>query len=184
MRYGFGVADSFDIGFEVILDLLCGDGKQCADGGAGSGSADDVKLPAKLVDPFADAGDANAEGYLSWSAGKNVKDSDAVVLDLHHDRFGVAFDSYARRGGSGVTMNVGQRFLHDTKNSELQFFFQAAKVIGDVNLHGNSSAFREKLRVRTEGGDQPGLLQHRRVQKGRDEANLTNRRARKSRGGS
>lgn len=137
-----------------------------ANRGSATWSADDVKLAVKLVDPFTNSGNPNAERNLRLITGKNMEDSDSIVFNFNHDSGRAAFDTDRRGSSSGVTMNVGQRFLHNAKNGEFQRVLQTAEITRDMDLHGDSATLLEKFRVRTEGRNEAGFLEHRRVQEG------------------
>jgi hypothetical protein len=74
-----------------------------------------------------------------------------------------------------MAVHVGERFLDDAKNRKLQAFLDPAKVIGDFSVHRNLRTFGEKCGVGMQCGNQSSLLQHGRVQNGRDEADFANR---------
>jgi hypothetical protein len=73
-----------------------------------------------------------------------------------------------------MAVDVGERLLDDAKNRELQALLDPAELIGDFDMHRDSSTLGEKFGVGTQRGNQAGLFQHGRVQNGRDQADLAN----------
>jgi hypothetical protein len=137
----------------------------------------------QLVDALTNSGDPDAERHLGRGFRNHVKDADAVVLNFDRYGRGVAFDTHARGVRSSMTMNIGERFLDDAEDRELEFIFETAKILADANLYGNSTALGEKFSVRSERNGEARLLQHGRVQIRRNEAHFANRRAGEVRGG-
>jgi hypothetical protein len=104
-----------------------------------------------------------------------VKQADAIVADFDGDQAGVAFNADRGRGGAGVTMNVGERFLNDAENGEFEFFFEAAEVFVDVDGDRDAAAFGEQFGVSGDGSDQARFFKKRRMKERRNEANFANR---------
>jgi hypothetical protein len=71
-------------------------------------------------------------------------------------------------------VDIGESFLNDAEHGEFEFFIEAAEFLGDVDADGDAAAFGEQFGVRSDGGDQAGFLQQRRVEESRDEADFAN----------
>jgi hypothetical protein len=104
-----------------------------------------------------------------------VKQADAIVANFDGDEAGVAFNADRGRGGAGVTMNVGERFLNDAENGEFEFFFEAAEVFVDVDGDRDAAAFGEQFGVSADGSNQARFFKQRRMKERRNEANFANR---------
>ncbi len=83
----------------------------------------------------------------------------------------------------GVTVDVGQCFLDDPENDEFQFFFEPAKIFGNVDGDGDPAAFGEKLGIRSYRRGQARFFQKRRMEKRGNEADLAHGCRSEARGG-
>ena len=90
------------------------------DFGAAAARLPKMKCAAVLLDSFAHAGDSDAGTIALGAAGSIGADANAVVRNLEQDRRGVLTDPDDALAGFGVAMNVGERFLYDAEQSDLQ----------------------------------------------------------------
>ena len=79
-------------------------------------------------------------------------------------------EAKARGAAAGVTMNVGQTFLHNAKDRRLHIFRQAAKVRRHFNLDRYSASLGETIDVPVKRGLQPKFIQLTRVKQVRNGA--------------
>lgn len=142
------------------------DGKRNSNGGAGAGRAADVKFAVHLSDALANSGNSDAQWHARGSFWNHVENPNSVILDFDADRVGIAFEAYRRRAGSGVTVHVVQRFLHDPKDGELHGLFETAKIRRNLQVDLSSASLREEFGVGIERDHESGLFQQGRVQEG------------------
>ena len=149
-------------------------GKHGANGSAVARGADDVKRAVKLVHALANSGDSDAEGHAGGRFRDDMEDAYAVVLDFDGNGLVVAFDVYGSGRGARMAVDVGERFLGDTKDGKFRFFLDAAKILGNVNLNRNATAFRKKFGVGAQRDGEAGLFEKGRMQERRNEADFAN----------
>src|SRR5580700_282657 len=84
--------------------------------------------------------------------------------DLPCDLSRVAPNSYLGLETSGMPLDVGETFLNDAEQSQLDTWLHPSETRRDLQYNLDSSSFGEAFHVMTRRILQPGFVQHRRVQ--------------------
>ena len=72
--------------------------------------------------------------------------------------------------GLGVAVNVGEGFLNDAEQSDLDRAGEAAEVVGEIHLNVHTAASSKALDVPLDGGRESGFVEQGRVEQVRDGA--------------
>src|ERR1700733_8179203 len=161
--FGFLLDDQWDQRAQWQRDL---------NGGAFSGSAVDVELALELGDALAHAGDSDSEKRISAIAVRGQRHADAVVADGEAYLRRCATDGNLDSASLGVAVHVGEGFLRDAEQRELDFLGKAPEVFGDGEINRDAAALREEANVGTEADGEPGLVHQWRMQERGNGADL------------
>jgi hypothetical protein len=145
------------MGGELSLGLLLDDQRQNhVDGRALPGGTVDTELALQLADTFAHSSDTDAEQRVSAIAMQRRRHADAVIAECQTNLRRRAIDGNCHRTSFGMAVHVGQRFLCDAEEGELDFLGKTLKITRDGEIHGDSAAFSEEPDVGTQADGESG----------------------------
>src|SRR4051794_16651150 len=102
-----------------------------------------------MADALAHSADANSRA-LGLNRSQSFRGhSSSVVFHHYADSVFFTLNSNQRGLASGVTMNVGQAFLHQAEYNELHFRGESSEIIRDLQINFQTAALRETLHVPT-----------------------------------
>jgi hypothetical protein len=88
-----------------------------------------------------------------------------VILNLGINLVGLPSDSNYGSFASGMPMDVGQAFLHQTKNGEFYLWGKSSKAVGNIQLNAKPAALYQTVYVPAKCRGQSTFVKHWWVQK-------------------
>src|SRR5690349_19332341 len=103
-----------------------------------------------MADSLAHSSDSNASA-LGLNGSKPFR-GHSLALVFHGDADGVFFAIHPnqRRLASGVTMNVGEAFLHQAEYDEFHLGGEPSEIVRNLQINLQTAALRQALHIPTQ----------------------------------
>jgi hypothetical protein len=149
----------------VDFDYTELNGKFDSDSRAAAAGSPDSEDTLVLLDAFTHAGDSDTLTDFGSFIGMGYADADAVIGDLERNGIGGLLDADDAIPGFGVAMNIGERFLDDAEQSDLQFAGHAFVVRGNLEADAKAGTIGEAADVSVERSGEARFFEHWRMEK-------------------
>src|SRR5207253_10579480 len=124
-----------------------------------------LHLASKLLNPLSHASNSNSDNphrlicvdYSTWHAAP-------FVLHFQNQLLRVLAYGDCRCRTSGMSVNVGETFLDDSKQRRFHLLREAAELVGKLKIDSEAASSLNAFGVPTQGGSRARLVQKRRME--------------------
>jgi len=118
----------------------------------------DGEYAADMTDTFAHAGKSDAQ-----SRRLGIK-SPSCIFDLQHDAIGLYLEAHRGPRAGGMTVNIGERLLRDTKQAQFIVGRQPMHRGRKIEPHLDGAALMKAVSQPAQGAEQSQFIEQRRMQ--------------------